>query len=145
MPLLPVGRIWRTYWLRDKAALFSWLASSSFSDSRSVSGIRRPTLSGHGSHHAPTHHRRYIDEKHTSMDCCAYLGISFLINMSHYSLTIIIRTVVYFTPLQGAQSNVGRGGSVVAFGAFRPEGCRFESHYSRHVMTLDKSFTRSCP
>ena len=39
---------------------------------------------------------------------------------------------------------VGRGGSVVGFRAFRPEDRRFESLASRHVGTLDKSFTRSC-
>ena len=36
---------------------------------------------------------------------------------------------------------VERGGSVV--NAVRPEGCRFESHSSRHVETLDKSFACS--
>ena len=30
------------------------------------------------------------------------------------------------------------------FGALRPEGRNFESHSSRHVGTLGKSFTRSC-
>jgi len=35
---------------------------------------------------------------------------------------------------------VGRGGSVARFGAFCPEGSRFESHSSRHVRTLGKSF-----
>ena len=35
---------------------------------------------------------------------------------------------------------VGCGGSVGRFGALRPEGHRFESHYSRHVETLSKSF-----
>jgi len=38
-------------------------------------------------------------------------------------------------------------GVVVAqcsFGALRPEGRRFESHSSRHVGTLDKSFAGSC-
>ena len=29
------------------------------------------------------------------------------------------------------------------FGALRPEGRRFESHSSRHVETLGKSFTRA--
>ena len=29
------------------------------------------------------------------------------------------------------------------FGALRPDGCRFESHSSRHVGTLGKSFIRS--
>jgi len=45
-------------------------------------------------------------------------------------------------------TTMGRGawwGSVVGFGAFRLEGCRFETHSSRHVRTLGKSFTRSCP
>ena len=37
-----------------------------------------------------------------------------------------------------------RGGSMVKFGAFRLEGCRFEFYSSRHVGTLGKSFTRSC-
>jgi len=30
------------------------------------------------------------------------------------------------------------------FGALRPEGHRFESHSSRHIGTLGKSFTHSC-
>jgi len=30
------------------------------------------------------------------------------------------------------------------FGTFRPKGHGFESHSSRHVGTLGKSFTRSC-
>jgi len=33
---------------------------------------------------------------------------------------------------------------LVGFDAFRPEGRRFESHSSRHVRTLGKSFTRCC-
>ena len=40
---------------------------------------------------------------------------------------------------------VGRGGSVVGFGVFRPESRKFESQSSRYVRTLGKSFTRSCP
>ena len=28
------------------------------------------------------------------------------------------------------------------FGAFRPEGCKFDSNYSRHVRTLGKFFTQ---
>jgi len=35
--------------------------------------------------------------------------------------------------------------SSVGFGAFRPEDRRLESHSSRHIRTLSKSFTRSCP
>ena len=42
------------------------------------------------------------------------------------------------------QMFVGHGGSVVGLSAFRLEGHRFESHSSRHIGTLDKSFTRSC-
>ena len=38
----------------------------------------------------------------------------------------------------------GHGGWVVVFGAFGEEGCWFESHSSRHIGTLGKSFTRSC-
>src|SRR6218665_1064675 len=33
----------------------------------------------------------------------------------------------------------GHGGSVVGFGAFRPEGRRFKSHSSRHVRTWGKN------
>src|SRR6218665_637458 len=36
------------------------------------------------------------------------------------------------------------GGSAVGFGAFCPEGLRFESHSSCHVRTLGKSFTCCC-
>src|SRR6218665_767375 len=39
---------------------------------------------------------------------------------------------------------VRHGGAMVRFGAFRPEGRRFESHSSHHVRTLEKSFTRNC-
>ena len=35
-------------------------------------------------------------------------------------------------------------GLVVGSVAFRAEGRRFESHFSRHVGIFDKSFTRSC-
>ena len=42
------------------------------------------------------------------------------------------------------QACVRHGGSVVGFGALRPEGCRFEPHSSRQVETLGKSFTNSC-
>ena len=40
--------------------------------------------------------------------------------------------------------SVGRGGSVVGFGAFRSVDRRFESHSSRRVGTLGKSFTHIC-
>ena len=37
-----------------------------------------------------------------------------------------------------------RGGPVVVFGTFGADGRWYESHSSRHVGTLDKSFTHSC-
>src|SRR6218665_12983 len=37
-----------------------------------------------------------------------------------------------------------RGDSSGRFGAVRPEGRRFESHYNHHVGTLGKCFKRTC-
>ena len=36
-------------------------------------------------------------------------------------------------PRTNIRQPVGRGGSVVGLGAFRPEGCMFESRSGRHV------------
>ena len=47
---------------------------------------------------------------------------------------------MYIILYNGANNDAGRGGSVVGFGAWRPEGRRFESY----LAAIGKFFTRSC-
>ena len=71
---------------------------------------------------------------------------------SQNSPAFYILSVYFVSPLlwpwciyASPNARTGRPCSVVWFGALRPEDIRFESHSSRYVRTLGKSFTRSCP
>ena len=68
--------------------------------------------------------------------------------MGDMKLDIILQlsfSVLVSTVFQSfAQYMCGAWWLIGRFDAFRPKGRRFESRSSRHVGTLDKSFTRNC-
>ena len=47
-------------------------------------------------------------------------------------ITVTITIIITIIDIIIIIITMGHGGSVVGFGAFRPEGRRFESHYTHH-------------